>query len=354
MVTQRFCRSRVLFALILFGLAVPLSFAFQNGTRDDQPPEIVVKPKSNVFFAYGDTRFTDPSACELSETDFRRALVERMAHATEKADFLIVTGDVVYRGDNDHDWSVFDEETKGLRDEKVPILPVLGNHDVHGVLGQSKFVEHFDQLKSHSQLKTNGWYLVTYGNAEFLMLDSQDSYDEHSPQGDWIRKQLKAVPEELDFLFIVLHHPLISHASRMPSVYHCGDRRSKPVMGHDVEDAEKRLNVLIEQFSKTHPGVRIIVLSGHNHNYEHYLIHGITYLVTAGGGATPYQISRRSSDLYSEPGPTYHYCKFTLNGNSLTGEMYKLTFERGVPHWERKDRFELASAGARNTAAPTR
>jgi 3',5'-cyclic AMP phosphodiesterase CpdA len=154
LVTQRFCRPLVLFALILFGLAIPLSPALQNGNRDDQAPEIVVKPKSSVFFAYGDTRFTDPSACELSDSDFRRALVQGMAHSTEKADFLIVTGDVVYRGDNDHDWSVFDEETKGLRDEKVPILPVLGNHDVHGVSGQSKFVEHFNQLKSYSQLKT--------------------------------------------------------------------------------------------------------------------------------------------------------------------------------------------------------
>jgi acid phosphatase type 7 len=193
--------------------------------------------------------------------------------------------------------------------------------DVHGPSGQTNFAEHFDRLKPYSRLKTQAWYLLNYANAKFLMLDSQSSYAERFPQGELIRKQLKAVPEEVSFLFVVLHHPLVTHASRMPSVYHCKGRHSKPVMAHDVEDAEKLLKGLLEEFAKTHPSVRVIVLSGHNHNYERYVVNGITYVVTAGGGATPYRINRRSTDFYSEAGPTYHYCKFTISGNSLIGEM---------------------------------
>jgi 3',5'-cyclic AMP phosphodiesterase CpdA len=333
--------------LIIFGLTP--SVALQGGSTNDQPPEINVKPKTNVFFAYGDTRFTDPAACELSDSEFRRSLIEGMVHATKNPDFLIVTGDVVYRGDSEDDWHVFDEETKALRDRKITLLPVLGNHDVHGTAGQSKFVDHFEALKSHSQLKSHGWYLVSYANAQFLMLDSQSSYAEDSPQGEWIRKKLKAVPEELAFLFIVLHHPLVSHASRFPSVYHCRHRYSKPVVGHDVEDAEKRLKMLLDEFSKTHRGIRVVVLSGHNHNYERYVDKGITYLVTAGGGATPYRIRRRSSDVYHDSGPTYHYCSFSLHGDVLIGEMYKLSLEGRVPHWQRKDRFELSAPDLANS-----
>jgi hypothetical protein len=51
------------------------------------------------------------------------------------------------------------------------------------------------------------------------------------------------------------------------------------------------------------------------------------------------QAPQHTSDLYTEPGPTYHYCEFTVHGNSSTGKMDKLTFERGVPHWE--DKFGL-------------
>ena len=330
--------------LILVSLVLSSS-AQQTRNSNDQPPEINVNPKSNVVFAYGDTRFTNPDACDLSDRNYRRALVDGMAHAPEKPDFLIVTGDIVYNGEDDRDWHVFDDETKPLRDQKIPILPVLGNHDVHGTNGQSKSIDHFDQLKSHPELKKQAWYLVNYANAEFLMLDSQSSYDEHSPQGDWIRKKLKAAPEEMSYLFVVLHHPLVTHASRMPSLYHCNGRHSQPVMAHEVEKAEKHLNTLLEDFSKTHPGVRLVVLSGHNHNYERYVLNGITYIVTAGGGATPYKIDRHPSDAYHDPGPTFHYCKFTFHGNSLTGEMYKLTIDSGTPHWEQKDRFELTIPG---------
>jgi|SRR5215813_3366892 len=338
--------------LVLFVLAFG-SVTLQSETSTEQPPEIRVDSRTGTFFVYGDTRFTDPSACELSASMYRRSLIDGMAHAKVKPDFLIITGDVVYKGDSEHDWHVFQEETKTLRDEKIPVFPVLGNHDVHGRLGQTKFMEHFETLKSYSLLKSAGWYLLNYANAEFLMLDSQSSYSERSAQGDWIRKELKAVPEEVSFLFVVLHHPLITHASRMPSVYHCNGRHSRPVMGHDVEDAEKLLKSVLDEFAKTHPGVQVVVLSGHNHNYERYVVNGITYLVTAGGGATPYRINRRPSDVYSEPGPTYHYCKFTMHGNSIIGEMFKLTFEAGGPRWERKDQFELSAPGTKRLAPST-
>src|SRR5207302_8131193 len=126
------------------------------------------------------------------------------------------------------------------------MFPVLGNHDLRGTSGQSKFVEHFDELKPHSELKRQAWYSIRYGNAQFLMLDSQSDYGVHSSEGEWLRKQLNSVPEELDFLFVVLHHPVVTHASRMPFLLHCNGRYSKPALGHDVEDAEKRLKLLIE------------------------------------------------------------------------------------------------------------
>ena len=97
----------------------------------------------------------------------------------------------MYKGDDERDWRVFQEETKILRDEKIPVFPVLENHDVHGGAGQTKFMEHFETLKSYPLLKSAGWYLLNYANAEFLMLDSQSSYTERSPQGWWRRKELK-------------------------------------------------------------------------------------------------------------------------------------------------------------------
>src|SRR5437868_15327727 len=125
---------RVLATLI--GLALMFCPAALVGATDNnQPPQFDVKPKSNVFLAYGDPRFTDPQACEVSDPRFRRALVDRMAHEDEKPDFLIITGDVVHSGDNDHDWRAFDEETKALKDQNTRVFAVLGNHEVQSATG---------------------------------------------------------------------------------------------------------------------------------------------------------------------------------------------------------------------------
>jgi hypothetical protein len=34
-----------------------------------------------------------------------------------------------------------------------------------------------------------------------------------------------------------------------------------------------------------------------------------------------------------------HYCKFSLQGTTLMGAMYKLTFKDGAASWKEKDRF---------------
>lgn len=178
------------------------------------------------------------------------------------------------------------------------------------------------------------------------MQDSQSQYDENSPQGEWLRRKLKSVPEELAFLFVVLHHPLVTHASRIPFRSRCNSRHAKPARGHDVEDAEKRLKFLLNDFYKAHPGIRVVVISGHNHNYERYMVNGITYIVTGGGDATPYRISRHRTDFYNESGPTYHYCKFTIQGDVLQGAMYKINFTAGNTSLEEKDHFKLIAAGS--------
>jgi hypothetical protein len=340
----------VLKTVILALAAICLSFSSRAGAQNDEQPLIKVEPKSRVFLAYGDIRFTDPSRCDVSNVRARTELVERMAGLQEIPDFIVMTGDIVYNGDDKNDWTVFDEETKPLRERHVRLFPVLGNHDVHGPSGRHNFVNHFDELKTHRQLETRTWYALDYGNAHFIMLDSQTTYESRTPQGEWLRSQLKSVRDDLDFLFVVLHHPLVTHPSRLPVISRCDGNLPKPQLAHDVEDAEKRLRIILQEFSQTHPNIRIFVLSGHNHNYERYSVKGITYVVTAGGGATPYKVIRRNTDAYRESGPTYHYCRIAITAHVLQFQMYKLILSGTVPEWELKDSFRLAAVAGRQIA----
>jgi|SRR5581483_2999529 len=316
-----------------------------------EAPEIKIVPQSGVFFAYGDIRFTDESRCNISDPLARRAIVNEMAHTDVKPDFIVMTGDVVYHGDDKDDWHIFDDETKDLRDRKIRLLPVLGNHDVHGHNGQSNFVEHFEELKRYPQLKTNGWYSVDYGNVQFIMLDSQTTYKSQTPQGDWLESQLKRVPDDLDFLVIALHHPVVTHPSRIPFITRCKTEYPVPGRAHEVEDAEQYLKRVLEKFTVAHPHTKVLVLSGHNHNYERYVVNGITYVVTAGGGATPYPIRRKLTDAYHEPGPTYHYCSIKVDGHTLSFAMHKLNRATPEPTFEIKDSFQLRAEDANAAAA---
>src|SRR5438270_1791962 len=109
------CRAAA--AAIIVVVLASFAFAVQDSPEKAQAPEFNLEPRTHVVFAYGDVRFTDPAACDLSDQTYRTALIDRMAHGSDKPDFLIITGDVVLAGDNDHDWNVFDRETKPLRDE---------------------------------------------------------------------------------------------------------------------------------------------------------------------------------------------------------------------------------------------
>jgi hypothetical protein len=95
----------------------------------------------------------------------------------------------------------------------------------------------------------------------------------------------------------------------------------------------------LEQFSQSHPLAKLLVFSGHNHNYERYVDRRITYIVTGGGGATPYMVRRDPSDAFHESGATFHYCKITLTDTELIFEMFRLNLQDNT--WKQGDTFRL-------------
>ena len=343
LVLQTFLRNpiRYLLRAILLAGSILAGIPLHSQSKPPVPPPAInITPGTRNFLVWGDIRFTDPGRCDKSDPDARQAIVQEMATVDPHPDFAILTGDVVYHGHDSHDWDIFDKQTKPLRDAKIKIFPILGNHDVDGGPGRPDFSKRFADLKNYPQLENNVWYSVTYGNSLFIMLDSQSDYRPDSPQGIWLRGMLKGVPEDLDFLFIVLHHPLETHASQeLSTVRVCKGQKTTIVAPHGVEDSERKLKLLLEDFSLSHALTRLVVLSGHNHNYERYAEGRITYIVTGGGGATPYLVKRNPNDAYHETGPTFHYCKISLDDEGLAFDMFKLNPQDGT--WKLGDTFRL-------------
>lgn len=277
------------------------------------------------FVVYGDTRFTDPKDTKNSNPEIRQALVQRIAEV--KPAFVAITGDLVLSGADANDWKVWDSETKPWRDLGFPVFPVLGNHDVHGDPQAIHYFAHFPELQQHP------WYTVRAGHILFFMLDSNTDVSA-GPQWNWLQNQLARVPEDVYFLFLVLHHPPYTHSAN-----------SMLQPGHAARSAEQKLAEKLEKFQATTPA-RLIVVAGHVHNYERYEHGSVTYIVSGGGGATPYAIPRSPQDFYRDSGPTYHFLRFTVDGRQLRSEMVKVESQAGKLTWAVKDSFEL------NVSAP--
>jgi hypothetical protein len=93
-----------------------------------------------------------------------------------------------------------------------------------------------------------------------------------------------------------------------------------------------------------------VVVAGHIHNYERFAKDGVVYLVSGGGGASPYEVERSRTDLSRHSDlPNFHYLRFELRDRHLIGRMIRLRdYTAANPaDWEVGDRFELTAKSPR-------
>ncbi len=320
----------VLFCLGLFALAQPLQA--KEGLPTFVVPDVARKI---TIIAYGDMRVTDPADNVHTNVVARRALIDKIAQ--EKPAALLLSGDIPYRGGSDSDWDVVDKEIKPLWDAKIRIYPALGNHEMLG--GDSHDLRNW--WKRFPELEGMRWYSVLFGNCYFIVLDSNSKYREGTPQGQWLQSQLAHIPVEVDFVFVLMHHPSYTDSKEHFMVG----------MGHSARGEEKTLAAQLEQMQpKTR--ARFIEVAGHVHNYERFEHNSVNYIVTGGGGATPYMFDRSPDDKYQGGiGPTYHYLRFEIDGPHLKGTMMK--FDVSSPekaHFDEKDSFNIDAVPLKNPA----
>src|SRR5690242_3201351 len=280
------------------------------------------------FVTYGDTRFTDSFNTKAANPTMRRALVQAIAQVHPA--FISIAGDITYRGDQTGDWRVWDTETAAWRQQGIPIYPALGNHDLHG----DEKVALANYFRRFPVLDGNRYYSVRAGNTLMLVLDS--SLDELSgPQGQWLTRKLDNIPQDVSFVFILLHHPPYTSSSD----------KKRYGGGHSARPSEELLAKNLEK-RQQHAHVRFIVFAGHVHNYERHEHSGVTYLVTGGGGAHPYPIERGPSDPFQSKDINYHYLLISVEKDKLTISMHRIELSGGKPMWTQPDIVTIPAIAA--------
>jgi len=283
------------------------------------------------FVAYGDTRFHDPTDNEAANPPVRVALVDAIAKA--KPAFVCFTGDIVYNGNDADDWKVWDHETSIWRESKIAVYPALGNHDLHGdeATALGNYFTRFPDLKN------SRYYSVRAANSLIVVLDS--ALPELSgAQGQWLSDTLDHVPADVNFVFLMFHHPPYTSSSDEKS--HGG--------GHSARSPEQALAKMLEQ-RQSHAPFRLLVFSGHVHNYERHEHGGVTYFVTGGGAAHAYPIDRAPDDPFQSKEINYHYLLVEVDHQRVKVTMNRVELTNGKAVWTEPDSVVITTPAAATT-----
>ncbi len=280
------------------------------------------------FVAYGDTRFHDPKDTDAANPPVRVALVQAIAKANPA--FVCFTGDIVYNGYDVNDWKVWDHETSVWRENKIPVYPALGNHDLHGDerIALDNYFQRFPDLNK------SRFYSVRAANALILVLDSSLA-ERSGPQGQWLADTLDHIPADVDFVFLMFHRPPYTSSS--------DDKKYGG--GHSARAPEQALARILEE-RQAHARFRIVVFSGHVHNYERHEHGGVTYFVTGGGAAHAYPIERAPNDLFQSKEINYHYLLVEVDHLQAKVTMNRLDMTSGKAVWTQPDSVMIAIPSA--------
>lgn len=157
-------------------------------------------PKSFSFIYLGDAQ---------AGLDAWGRLLRKAYGRRPDAAFCVMAGDSVNRGDNRDQWDMLFHYAEGVFDRR-PVVPALGNHDYAKEFDAQYYVDLLDLPKNGPDtIPVERAYSLRYGNALFLVLDSNQP---HEAQRGWIEDQLRTT--DATWKFAVYHHPAYSSAPR--------------------------------------------------------------------------------------------------------------------------------------------
>jgi hypothetical protein len=177
---------------------------------------------------------------------------------TSATDLFLLLGDNAYLTGTDVQFqaAVYDEHAEMLR--TTPVYSVFGNHERFSSLDLSQTGPYFDMFSFPTLAEAGGvasgtesYYSFDYGNAHFIVLDSEDFTPTAAtgPMYTWLQSDLAATTA--DWVIALWHRPPYSKGLLHDS---------------DVEANEVRMRQFVLP-ALENVGVDL-VLSGHSHNYE--------------------------------------------------------------------------------------
>ena len=245
------------------------------------------------FSFYGDSQAGDTLT---PDTTVQQAIADGVLNSNPM--FVIHTGDVVYRGDVYAQWgSQFFAPSASML-FSVPFFFAVGNHELGDPFLAATFF--------YWPLAPGTWFSFDYGNAHFIILDTDAAFSPGTPQYEWLVSDLAGASKT--WLFVAFHHP--PYTSSL-SEFH-------PVM----TAVQQILVPLFEAYRVD------MVLNSHVHWYERSEKNGI-YYITSGGGGAQLATEQETINPYQQAwASTYHFCTVDVSADQL---LFKARYANGTP-----------------------
>ena len=199
-----------------------------------------------------------------------------------KPDFYLHAGDLVARGSETSAWDEFFSFEGDLM-SSITMFPTLGESEGN----------HYNYFRIFHLPNNERWYSFDYGNAHFVCLEI-DGYQDTRPgseQYQWLERDLASTDKTWKFAFF--HFPRYSYGeggSKLEATY---------------------VQPLLVKY-----GVNI-VFSANDRNYQRFVVDGVTYIVTGGGGGATGKLTGGSEfpPVFMEE--MKHVMRVTVTGNTL-------------------------------------
>lgn len=268
-----------------------------------------IAPENSRFVFLGDTQGT--SRWEFWRERNDRARTQILAEIVRRQPaFLVHLGDLVFQGSSAKHWEVFDGWHGDVRRNRIPYLPILGNHELYGN-NRNALANYFARFP---HLKNRRWYSFTYRQIGFLMVDSNfpDPAEERpGSQISWYRSELERFENDgaIRFIIVCCHKPPFTNSK----IVWPNSKAQRYFVAPFLEARKTRF-----------------FLSGHSHTYERFDVRGKHFVISGGGGAPRHEVEidprkRRFRDLYAGPARrAFHFCEVHLADRSLTLEAWHL------------------------------
>lgn len=211
---------------------------------------------------------------------------------------FFILGDVVSVGYRVSKWTSIDEYLKQFSQDSILVYATLGNHEVlfRPKRGVKNFQTRFPMYRASGYTEIIDSIAIILLNSNFNKMIAAEIL----AQDNWYNKMIRQLDKDDSVKFIIVgcHHSPYTNS-----------RIVKPSMA-------VRQNFLPAFINSKKC---VLFLSGHSHNFEHFVMNGKHFLVIGGGGGLhqPLYTKEVSHDLAAKYKPAFHYLAIRRFNDSL-------------------------------------